>query len=268
MDIKIENVNFSYGDLEVLHDINLTIDKPGLVCIVGPNGVGKSTLIRCINKICQPSSGKILIDGHNLEDISLKELATVMGYVPVAAGDLFSMTVLDTVLMGRHPHQKFGQSSDLDMKIVKRTMNMMDVKHLAMRDFDELSAGQRQRCTVARGLAQTPRILILDEPTANLDVRNQLQVIERMRDLAIENNMTIIMVSHDLNTSAKYADSIIVMALPGIIYKVGKPADVLTEETVRYVYGVDCKVLDDDGRPHVILKSALSDEVIRKMHGD
>lgn len=266
MEVRIEDMSFGYGDMRVLHHIDLVIGRPGLVCIVGPNGVGKSTLVRCINKLETPDSGRITVDGIDLREIPSKELAKVMGYVPVASSDIFSMTVFDTVLMGRHPFQSFGRTTDLDRKIAKRSMKMMGVKHLALRGFDELSAGQHQKVAIARGLAQTPRMLILDEPTSNLDVRHQMQVTERLRDLAVSTGMTVLMISHDLNTSAKYADEMIVMALPGVIHSVGTPREVLTEATIRYVYGVDCEVVDDDGRPHVVLKRALPDEAIRDMH--
>ncbi|MDO5862438.1 MAG: ABC transporter ATP-binding protein [Thermoplasmata archaeon] len=266
MEISVQNMDFGYGDVQVLHDINLVLDQPGLVCIVGPNGVGKSTFIKCLNKINKPSSGTVTISGEDLGNISLKELSKVMGYVPVTSSDSFSMTVLDTVLMGRHPHQKLGNASDLDLKIVNRTLNMMGIRHLAMRNFDELSAGQHQKVAIARGLAQTPKVLILDEPTSNLDVRHQVQVTELLRDLAIRNGMTVLMISHDLNITAKYADKVIMMSLPGTIYRVGTAEEVFTEDAIRYVYGVECKIIDDEGRPHIILGKAIDDEEMRRMH--
>lgn len=259
MEIRIEDMSFGYGDLPVLSNVNLTLSEPGLVCIIGPNGVGKSTLIKCLNKILKPTSGRVTLDGHDIQEIPLKDLSRIMGYVPVTSSDAFAMTVLDTVLMGRHPHQKLGSTSDLDMKVAKRTMNMMGIKHLALRNFDELSAGQHQRVAIARGLAQTPRILILDEPTSNLDVRHQIQVTDLLHRLALENGMMVLMISHDLNIASKYADRIIMMSIPGTIFRVGTPGEVLTEDAIRYVYGVDCRVVDDDGRPHVILKGALPD---------
>ena len=266
MEVKVEGLDFDYGDSKVLHGINLTIDRPGLTCVVGPNGVGKSTLIRCLNKLAKPSRGRVTIDGYDLQDISPKTLAKVMGYVPVSSTDLFSLKVYDTIMMGRHPFQSFGRTTDIDDMVVKRSMKMMGIKHLAMRDFNELSAGQTQKVSLARGLAQTPKMLILDEPTSNLDVRHQLQVTERLRELAIKSGMIVLMISHDLNTAAKYADQVIVMSTPGIIYKVGTPCEVFTEDVIRYVYGVDCTVVQDDGRPHIILKKALPDDVVRKLH--
>ena len=268
MEVRFENMDCGYGDVKVLRDINLTIDQPGLVCIIGPNGVGKSTLIKCINRINTPSSGHVYIDGHDVSTISFKELSKVVAYVPVSSSDTFSMTVMDTVLMGRHPHQKVGTASALDLKIVRRSLKMMGVSHLAMRSFSELSAGQHQRVAIARGLAQTPRLLILDEPTSNLDVRHQIQVTELLQRLAVQNGMTVLMISHDLNIASKFADQVIMMAQPGVIYRVGTPSEVITPENIRFTYGVDCRVTDDEGRPHVILGKPMSDEAVEAMHHD
>ena len=267
MRIEMKDVNFGYGSEKVLHGIDLDLDSTGLICIVGPNGVGKSTLIRLMLGLYKPDTGAVLINGHDISGLSSKEIAKVMGYVPVGSGSVFSMTVLDTVMMGRHPHRRAGVTSDLDWKIVKRSLNMMGILDLAMKNANELSAGQHQKMSIAKGLAQTPRVLILDEPTSNLEVRHQLQVTERLRDIAKENEMTVIMVSHDLNTSAKYADLIVMMAPPGVIHKVGSPEEVLTAESVSEIYGVECTVVDSNGRPHIILEKALDDEEIhRKNH--
>ena len=267
MDVVIEDVDFSFDEGKVLHKINVAIKEPGLVCIIGPNCVGKSTLIRCINKLLKPTSGKVVLGGKNIEELKYKDLSKFMGYVPVASNDFFPMTVMETVLMGRHPYQKWSYSEE-DLKIVYDTMELMSIQHLAIRNFGELSAGQHQRAMIARGLVQRPDILILDEPTSNLDVRHQLVVIERLRDLAMESKFTIIMVSHDLNIASKYADKVIIMATPGIVYKVGTAEEVLTAETIRYVYGVDCQIIDIMGRPHVVLLKALPEEEIREMHAD
>ncbi len=258
MKVSAEDLTFGYKDSTVLQGVGLVLDEPGLVCVVGPNGVGKSTLVKCLIKLLDHDGGTVTVDGRDLQTISRKELSKVMGYVPAESKEIFSLTVLEYVMMGRHPHHgSEGSSSELDWTISMRALAMMGVRDLAMRGTNELSAGQRQRVAIAKGLAQTPRVLFLDEPTANLDPRYQLQVTERIRDIAKEVGMTVVMVSHDLNISAKYADKIIMMALPGVVYSAGTPEEVFTERSIREVYGVDCRVIDDNGKPHVILERAL-----------
>lgn len=255
MDIRINDVTFSYSSVPVLRDINLELEGPGFVSILGPNGVGKSTLIHCINKILEPSSGSVFIDGKDVKEITIKNLAKSMGYVPYSANDSFPLTVVDTVMLGRHPYSKWN-TLDTDLDIVYDTLRMLGISHLAMRQFNELSAGQHQKVMLARGLVQEPQTLLLDEPTSNLDVRHQLDVTKMLKRLSIEKGILIIMISHDINIAAKFADKIILM-FQGKIFDVGTPEEVITEENLRKVYGVESRIVDDDGRPHVILKDAL-----------
>lgn len=238
----------------MLHDINLDLDAPGLVCIIGPNGVGKSTMVKCINKLLTPSKGTICLNGQDISDLSLKQISEYMGFVPAGTRDVFSMTVIDTILIGRHNQQKWKTTHD-DLHIVHKVLKMLNLESLAMRSFNSLSAGQHQRVALARGIVQETPILILDEPTSNLDVRHQVYVAEMLRAIAIKQNKLIIMICHDLNIAARFSHKIVVMKKPGIIYKVGTPHQVITEDTIREVYGIDCKVIEFEGSPHVILKS-------------
>lgn len=260
MEIRLEDVTFGYNENEtVLHNINLTIDEPGLICIIGPNGVGKSTLIRCMNKLSEPTLGKVYIDGKNIEEYTLRDLAMFMSYVPVKTQDCFAMNVIDTILVGRHNKNKW-RTTEEDLAAIHSVMKLMGIEDLAMRNFNELSAGQHQKVAIARGLVQDPKILILDEPTSNLDVRHQIYVTQMLRAIAEERGITVIMISHDLNISAKYAHRIIVMSPPGVIYRNGTPDEVITEDVVRHVYGVECSIVRDEGRPHTILKTELPTE--------
>ena len=258
--INISRLSFEYSkDVKILQDINLRIDEPGFVCIIGPNGVGKSTLVKCISGILKPTSGSIMLNSSNLDSLSPAELAKIIGYVPSRSGDISFMTVLDTVLVGRYAHQKWKTNAE-DVMTAHKALEVMESEILAMSFFDELSAGQHQKVSLARGLVQESAILVLDEPTSNLDIRHQVYVMEFLRALCKKTSTTIVMVSHDLNLSAKYADTLVVLEPPGKIYGVGTPAEIITKDMIKQVYKINCDVVDDHGSPHVILQSVIMPE--------
>ncbi|MBR7005793.1 MAG: ABC transporter ATP-binding protein [Candidatus Methanomethylophilaceae archaeon] len=251
MGIEIEHLHFGYSEKEILNDISLTIDEGKLTCILGPNGVGKSTLMYCINKLQKLNSGRISYDGVDLATVKMKDMAKLFSFVPHAEEDVFSMSVMDTVLMGRHPHSGFSMTKE-DLKIAADNIRLLGVEDLSMRSFDELSAGQHQRVMIARGLTQEPKVLMLDEPTANLDVKYQMLVMKMLRDITRLKGITVLIICHDLNVTSMFADDIILL-YGGKVFAHGTSEEVLTESNVETVYGVKCKVSEIQGRPHIAL---------------
>jgi iron complex transport system ATP-binding protein len=257
--ISVEDLRVGYGDSsEILRGISFEINEPEYVCVIGPNGVGKSTLIKAVDGLIKPRSGTVKVFDKAVGEYTLKELSKLVGYVPVIASDFNVLSVLDTVLIGRYSHQKWRTTQE-DIEIAVKALKAMEIDDLAERRFNELSAGQHQKVAISRGLVQEPKILILDEPTANLDIRHQIYVSAFLRKLADKAQTTCFTVSHDLNLAAKYATKVIVLKRPGEIYAIGKPKDVITEEMIRDVYEVESKVIDDRGIPHVILDGVLAE---------
>ena len=255
MKIQIDDVSFSYkgcDDTPVLKEISALIRGPQVVSILGPNGVGKSTLIHCINKILEPTGGKVFFDDVETTEYSLKDMAKRISYVPYSSSDTFPLTVVDTVLLGRHPHAGW-KTTDEDLRKVYEVLERLEISDLAMRFFNELSAGQHQKVMLARGLVQEPDVILLDEPTSNLDIRHQLGISRMLRELSRTDGILVIMISHDLNIAARYSDNIILMH-EGRIFAAGSPKDVLTEENIRTVYGVESKIIDDEGRPYIVVR--------------
>ena len=239
----------------VLKGIDLRLDKPEFVCIMGPNGVGKSTLIHCINKILKPTGGSVLLDGRDVSEMKLKEVAEHLGYVPATSEDSFPLTVVDTVMVGLQNDFRFGTTKD-DLARVYDVLRLMKIEHLAMRNFNELSAGQHQKVVLARGLVRTPPAVLLDEPTSNLDIKHQIEVVKVLSRLPRERGMLVVMISHDINITAKFADRI-VMIHDRNIYADGRPEDVLTPENMRTVFNVDARFeYDERGQKTVRLFGA------------
>lgn len=258
--VEVKDLSFGYDENNpVLRDISFTLDKPEMVCIVGPNGVGKSTLIRCMNGLIGATSGEVLVNGRPVRDYPLKDLAQIVSYVPVMSSDFNVLTVLDTVLIGRYAKQRWKTRPE-DLEAAHLALDAMEIDHLAMRNFNELSAGQHQKVSLARGLVQEADVILLDEPTANLDVRHQMYVSAFLKELVRQTDVIVVMVSHDLNLAAKYADRIIVMEPPGRIHSIGTPSEVITKDMLADIYHVKADILDDDGRPLVVLKSIIFDD--------
>jgi len=257
MKIELQNLGFKYGDAIVFKEINLLLDEPNLTCIIGPNGSGKSTLMHCINKILAPVDGVVLLDDVDIELIGFKNLAKCISYVPNYASDTFAMTVMDTVLMGRYPHKGMN-TTDKDIQFALDNLKLLGIENLSMRKSNELSAGQYKKVMIARGLTQEPKMLMLDEPMSNLDINHQVQVMKLLRKLTRTKNISVLAICHDLNIAARYADRIIMLAKERI-YASGTANEIINVKNINTVYGVDCRIIENEGRPYVIILAGLDE---------
>lgn len=241
--VDILHLSHAYGERPVLSDIMLSVAPGEFFIIIGPNGSGKTTLLKALAGIIGAGSG-IQVFGRTLNQYSRKRLAQTLSFVPQAMPFEFPFTVLQTVLMGRYPHLGvFGIEGRKDLKVARRAMAFTDVAHLADRKMDQLSGGERQRVFIARALCQEPKLLLLDEPTAALDLANQVRVMDLMEQLKRETGMTVVMVSHDVNLAAMYADRLLLFR-EGRIIAQGTPRQVMTYEILESVYG--CPLLVDE----------------------
>lgn len=228
----------------------MDLDRSEVVGVVGPNGAGKSTLIRCIDRILTPRRGSVLLDGTDISKMTRMEIAKEMGYVPQTTTRVFPATVFDTVLMGRRPHLGW-KSSEEDVDKVLEVLELLGIMEFAMRDFNEISGGQQQKVLIARALAQEADILLLDEPTSNLDIRHQLEVMDIMKGIVRNKGISAIVAIHDLNLASRYTDKLLMMNA-GRIFAAGNPESVLTVENIRRAYGVEALVKSDGKRPYII----------------
>jgi len=243
--LRVKDLEFNDSSIPVPENVCMELGSSEILWIVVPNGAGKSTLILSMNRI---RHGSILLDGEKAKYKNMIKIAKRFGYVPQSSSRTFPTTVFDTVLMGRRPRWR---SSKNDLKKVVEVLKLMEIEDLSMRVFNELSGGQQQKVLIARALAQEPDILLLDEPTSNLDIHHQLEVMEIIRELVAKRGISAIMAIHDLNLASRFADKIIIMK-NGKIIDAGKPWDVLTPENIRKVYNVEVEVLNSNGRPYIV----------------
>ncbi|MCW3998669.1 MAG: ABC transporter ATP-binding protein [Candidatus Bathyarchaeota archaeon] len=251
MNITVQDLTFKYRSTPTLTEVSLKLKETEVLGMVGPNGSGKTTLLKCLNKILEPQQGTILLDEQTIKKLNRLEVAKHVGYVPQSsAGDQESLLVFDMVLMGRRPHIAW-QSSERDNEKTWEALKMLGIEQLAMRNFYELSGGEQQRVLIARSLAQEAKIILLDEPTSNLDIRHQLEVMELTRKLVAEQHLAAAIAIHDLNLAARFCDKI-VMLKAGVIFAAGEAEEVLTAQNIRSVYDVEVAVNRFDRVPFIL----------------
>lgn len=243
--IKINHLNFSYGENRILEDININIPKGSFVSIIGPNGSGKSTLLKNIAKNLEPKSGEIWLETINLLGMSPLELAQKMAVVPQTFNIDFPFSALEAVLMGRTPFLKrFQSEGEKDHALAQWAMELTNTWHLKDRSVTEVSGGELQRIIVARALTQEPEIILLDEPTAHLDIQHQMELLELLQSLNNTTGLTVVAVLHDLNLASQFSEDVIMMK-NGSIFATGKSSQVLTTDNIRSVYEMEVLLLEN-----------------------
>ena len=247
MSIKIENLCFSYGKQEVLKNIGFTVEYGEFLSVLGPNGVGKSTLFRCMLGLLHPSKGVVTIDGENMEQISATDLAKKMAYIPQSHSPVFNFSVGDMVLMGTTAQTgRFSSPGRKEKQIAEDAMERLGIAHLRDCGYGNISGGERQMVLIARAIAQQAKILIMDEPSANLDFGNKVKVMQAVKKLT-EEGYAVIQSTHDPEQAFLYSDKILAMH-DGKILAWGRPKNVMDRELVSKLYNVDvdmCSLKDD-----------------------
>ena len=242
MSIEVKNLNFSYGSRQILYDISFKVQKGEFLSILGPNGVGKSTLFRCVLGLLTDYQGQVLIDGKDSRTFSIREAARHIAYIPQSTAPVFNYSAFDIVLMGRTSTMRaFQAPKKEDLDRCHWALDKIGISHLETRCFHRLSGGEQQLVMLARALVQDAPILMLDEPTANLDFGNQIRVLTQVRDLAKE-GYTIIQTTHHPEQSYMFSDKILAIQ-NGRILTEGIPSQVLTAENMQKLYGIDVEVL-------------------------
>ncbi len=257
--LEIQRISFNYT-AAVLKEISFNVEGGELLAILGANGAGKSTLLKSIIGLLQPTSGEVRLAGKNLKSMPRKQVARLIGYVPQETSLKFPFTVMEFVLQGRFAQGNFiGFESDEDLAEAERALSLTQTAYLSARLMNELSGGERQRVMLARALAAHPRLLVLDEPVANLDIAHQVKLFELMQRLTSEERLAAIVVTHELNLAAEFATRAMLLQA-GEILAYGKPAEVMTEENLGELFGANLLVDTNplSGLPRITITSSHS----------
>lgn len=250
MRLSARDLHYRYGAEDVLRGVDLDVAPGEIVCLVGPNGAGKSTVLKCLNRILVPTQGEAQLDGQPIAALGRRKLARAIAYVPQQAGQAMSLPVLEMVGLGRAPHRGLGTAAH-DRAVVLDALQRLGLEALALRQYGELSGGERHRVLIARALAQEGRVMLLDEPTSDLDLRRQLETMTELRALARERQVAILIAIHDLALASRFADRIVMLS-QGRVFAAGPWPEVVTPANLETVYGVSARTGLDGGLPYII----------------
>ena len=258
--LEVNDLTLAYGKNTVIDTMSFSVNKGEMLGLIGPNGSGKSTLIKAVSHVIIPRSGRVILDGKDISTIHRSELARLLSVVPQTPILPSSFSAFEIVLMGRNPHLGLLRyESENDMDITYRAMERTATLPFAERRIGELSGGEIQRIVIARALAQQTEVILLDEPTANLDINHQLEILDLIKSLCTRNHLTVIITLHDLNLAAQYCDRLVLIRT-GRVHARGTPEEVITTDNIREVYGTDNCVYTHpvNGRPTVLLQAGGS----------
>ncbi len=248
MILSVKGLSFTYPSRPVLQDVNFAVSPKDFLAVLGVNGAGKSTLLKCLNRVLKPYSGTVVIQSQETGKLSGRELAKRIGYV-AQRQESSNTTVFDAVLLGRKPYIQW-EASPTDLEITRKALKILKLENYALRYLQELSGGEQQKVVIARALAQEPELLLLDEPTSSLDLKNQLEVARIIQDVVRDQHIGAVVTMHDLNLAIRFADKFLLLK-NGVIFAAGG-LEVMTPQNIESVYSVPVKIKEIENVPVVI----------------
>lgn len=248
MTLSVDNLGFRWGKEWVFRGLSFSVQKGQLMSVMGPNGVGKTTLLRCLNGILSPSEGRVMVGGQDISSMSRRQVARAVGYVPQFVQPQ-RMTVFDGVLLGRRPH--IGWSlSDRDLNSVESVLSLLGLSELRLKSMDQISGGERQKVAIARAMVQEPSVMLLDEPTASLDIKNNLDMMETISHVVHCHGLAAVTTIHDINCALRHSDRCLFLK-GGAIQTICSPSEV-SESTIESVYEIKSDIITHRGMSVVI----------------
>jgi iron complex transport system ATP-binding protein len=252
--IRVDEVSMSYGSSKILDGVSLAVGKGSVVTMVGPNGCGKTTLLKIINNLLRPDKGRVFVDGMEVNSMPSHRLARIMGYVPQGHRVSFPFKVRDVVITGRMPYiPAFSSPKKEDLERTDQALALVGISCLADQPYTQISGGERQLVMIARAMVQQPSVLLLDEPTSYLDFKNQISTLKMVKEISRRQGVTVVMTLHDPNHALMFSDEIVLLrklngSLAGNVIAFGSPHETMTPQNIQAAYGMEVELLDVKGR--------------------